>query len=66
MTQERIVDGCKCGLCEVEEDVGDLSDMGELAVHIKYYHKYECAMLISGIEAEIVRQLIFSVRSAVI
>lgn len=66
MTQERIVDGCKCGLCEVEEDVGDLSDMSELAVHIKYYHKYECAMLISGIEAEIVRQLIFSVRSAVI
>lgn len=58
MTQERIVDGCKCGLCEVEEDVGDLSDMSELAVHIKYYHKYECAMLISGIEAEIVRQLI--------
>lgn len=64
--QEKIVDSCKCGLCGLEEDVGNLNDMSELAVHIKYYHKYECAMLISGTEAEMVRQLIFSVRSAVI
>lgn len=54
VTQERIVDGCKCGLCGLEENVGNLSDMSELAVHIKYYHKYECAMPISGTKAEMV------------
>lgn len=58
VTQKKIVDGWKCGLCGLEEDVGDLNDMSELTVHIKHYHKYECAVLISGTGVEMVSQLI--------
>ncbi|KAE8538829.1 hypothetical protein D1P53_005194 [Cryptococcus gattii VGV] len=29
VTQERILDGCKCGFCGLQEDVGDLSDMSD-------------------------------------
>ncbi|OXG26683.1 hypothetical protein C367_02708 [Cryptococcus neoformans Ze90-1] len=54
VTQKKIVDGWKCGLCGLEEDVGDLNDMSELTVHIKHYHKYECAVLISGTGVEMV------------